>query len=582
MSSWLRAAVALPAALALALPLAAATDLVAGSPAFASPAAACVPPTDASTPAPTTSGGSRESVARQAASKYFPADQVAVATAVAGAESSWNPTAVNKAAGGNYGLWQINSVHAGLLQGRNWRAPETNAWMAFQVWDAADGRMGNQAGSWTPWSAYNSGSYKSYLDPSAAETAAGEAAPAETPAADCAATGQPQVRVATWNVLMKNSKAKIAAGARALTTQSDVFGLQELGDPANRAAAARGAVSFTMSTDRTAVPIFYRTSKYTLLAQGRELAINAGNRIEPTSGDSNTVTAKKWVSWVHLQDKATLQDFYVLNTHLLVGAQGNAKQRKTNKRRVALYDRQLATLTRLADGFKGQGAAVYATCDCNVDYDPGVGPVKTMELHGLTSSWQLLGGKPTHGKRRIDYVWSNATPASSVTGARSGSDHAPLIVTYLSSAVSAIAADPAQTLLSTRTVTDPQSGRTFTVPVPTGKAGKALSFALDQVGDEWKFGEHGPDAWDCSGLTAAAYKTAGIRITPQSDAQKKSLRQVSLADARPGDIFWRKGYVSIYLGTVGADRVVVGSLRAQGAVVIHTAEESDIKAVLRP
>jgi cell wall-associated NlpC family hydrolase len=131
-------------------------------------------------------------------------------------------------------------------------------------------------------------------------------------------------------------------------------------------------------------------------------------------------------------------------------------------------------------------------------------------------------------------------------------------------------------------VTDPQSGRTFSVPVPTGKAGKAIGFALDQVGDEWKFGEHGPDAWDCSGLTAAAWKTAGVRITAQSDAQKKSLRKVSLADARPGDIFWRKGYVSIYLGTVGSDRMVVGSLRTQGAVIIHTAEESDIKAVLRP
>jgi hypothetical protein len=39
--------------------------------------------------------------------------------------------------------------------------------------------------------------------------------------------------------------------------------------------------------------------------------------------------------------------------------------------------------------------------------------------------------------------------------------------------------------------------------------------------------------------------------------------------------------VSIYLGTVGHDRVVVGSLRAEGAVVIHTADESDIKSVLR-
>ena len=105
----------------------------------------------------------REATAAKAAAQWFPADQVAMATAVAGAESSWNPTAVNKAARGNYGLWQINSVHDRLLDAKNWRDPGDNAWMAYQVWDAADGTKGNGRGSWKPWSVYNSGSYKSYL-----------------------------------------------------------------------------------------------------------------------------------------------------------------------------------------------------------------------------------------------------------------------------------------------------------------------------------------------------------------------------------------------------------------------------------
>ena len=109
----------------------------------------------------------REATAAKAAAQYFPADQVAMATAVAGAESTWNPTAVNKAARGNYGLWQINSVHDRLLDAKTWRDPVDNAWMAYQVWDAADGNKGNGRGSWKPWSVYNSGSYKSYLRESA-------------------------------------------------------------------------------------------------------------------------------------------------------------------------------------------------------------------------------------------------------------------------------------------------------------------------------------------------------------------------------------------------------------------------------
>ena len=113
----------------------------------------------------------REATAAKAAAQWFPADQVAMATAVAGAESSWNPTAVNKAARGNYGLWQINSVHDRLLDAKNWRDP------GGQRLDGLPGlgrrrrqAKGNGRGSWKPWSVYNSGSYKSYLRESAPVT----------------------------------------------------------------------------------------------------------------------------------------------------------------------------------------------------------------------------------------------------------------------------------------------------------------------------------------------------------------------------------------------------------------------------
>ncbi|MET1007142.1 MAG: transglycosylase SLT domain-containing protein [Propionibacteriaceae bacterium] len=568
--AWVKASIVLPAALALALPLS--TLSAAANPVTypAVPGASCTAP-DTSTSTSAASGGSRESVARQAAARYFPADQVDVATAVAGAESSWNPTAVNKAAGGNYGLWQINSVHKSLLKGRSWRTPEVNAWMAYQVWDAADGRKGDNQGRWTPWSAYNSGSYLRYLKEGAAPVASG----------DCLAPIAPDVRVGTWNVLRTNSKTNIAAGAREMTTHADVFGLQELGSSSKRAAAAKGAVGFTMSTDNTAVPIFYNSYRYTLMEEGREQAFAAGQKVERDGADKSGRTGAKWVSWVHLIDNDTLQDFYVLNTHLLVGAQNSAQDRKNHPRRVALYNKQIATVTRLADGFRASGAPVYATCDCNVNYSPEAGPVVTMGQHGLAASWEGLDSKATHGKRFIDYVWSNVAASSQFTGNRNGSDHRSLIVSYRPSSITAVRATAAGSV-STRTVTDPKTAQTYVVPIPAGKAGKAVNFALDQLGDQWKFGSHGPDAWDSSGLTAASWRKAGVTMTAQSDAQRRSEPHVSLAKAQAGDVFWRQGYVSIYLGQVGNDRLVVGSLKSSGAVVLHTAAESDIDKVLRP
>jgi cell wall-associated NlpC family hydrolase len=388
--------------------------------------------------------------------------------------------------------------------------------------------------------------------------------------------------VGSWNVLRTNSQARIAAGTRQLTTQADVFGLQELGSPSKRAAAARGAAGFTMTTDRTAVPILYRTAAYTALGQGRQQAFAAGQKVERSGGKGTEVTAAKYVTWVHLLDNVTFKDFYVLNTHLLVGAENSARQRKANPRRVALYERQLATLTAMIDGFRGAGAAVYATCDCNVDYRAKAAPVATMGAHGLTANWEILGSEATHGKRTLDYVWSNVAPASQAVGSRHGSDHAPVVVGYLPASLTVVTGSAKQKVASVRTVTDPLSGRTFQIPIPAGADGRAISFALDQVGDQWKFGSHGPDAWDCSGLTRAAWRAAGTRVVPQSDAQRTTLEHVSLAKAHPGDIFWRKGYVSIYLGTVGGQHLVVGSLKADGAVVIHTAKDSDIKKVLRP
>lgn len=579
--AWLRAVVALPTATALAVPVLALTDLGSQSAFAAKTPAACQDSVDGadSKRSRAVRGGSKQAVARKAAERYFPQSQVDMATAVAGAESSWNPSAVNRAAGGNYGLWQINAVHSDLLKGREWQDPEVNAWMAYRVWDAADGDKGDRRGSWTPWSVYTSGSYRAFLAEGARSDVPSED---EAPTDDCLDTGGAGVRVATWNALKSNKTSRITAGTRELTKYADVFGLQELGDSRKRAAAAKGAEGFTMTTDRTAVPILYRTSQYTLLDQGRKLALKGGERVERSRHDGRSVAGRKWVTWAHLQDKTTLQSFYVLNTHMLVGAQNSTKMRKANPRRVALYKRQLATVTALTDAFRADGSAVYVTCDCNVNYSPRVSPIVAMGKHNLVPSWQTLDSPATKGKRAIDYVFSTEAPAAQITGDRNGSDHAFLAVTFLPSATNVILGGSRQKVARTRFVTDPTSWQTYEVPIPAGRAGRAMDFALDQLGDRWAWGAHGADAWDCSGLTAGAWGAAGVSITAQSDAQRRSLRHVRPGRAQPGDIVWRKGYVGIYLGTVGDKRVVLGAVRAQGAVVIHTTEGSDIEAVLRP
>ena len=48
---------------------------------------------------------------------------------------------------------------------------------------------------------------------------------------------------------------------------------------------------------------------------------------------------------------------------------------------------------------------------------------------------------------------------------------------------------------------------------------RALAFAVAQLGDPYVAGENGPDAYDCSGLTQAAYRAAGHEMIQYSVSQ---------------------------------------------------------------
>jgi cell wall-associated NlpC family hydrolase len=574
---WLKSTTSAATAFALALPLVGLTDVVAPSTALAAPGDQCV--SESILPA---TKSAREATVARAAAQYFPSEQVAMATAVAGAESTWNPTAVNKAAGGNYGLWQINSLHDKLLKARDWSDPQDNAWMAYQVWDAADGAKGNGKGSWKPWSVYNSGSYKAYLRDSKTVTD-------DPNASTCVeAPSSAPVSIATWNVLKSNAKGRIAEGVATLAGSADVFGLQEMGSSSDRATANRAAAKagFTMSTDHTAVPLFYRTDKYTLVEQGKVRAFPGGEKVERRGGKGTERTTGKSITWLQLRDNATQETFYVVNTHLLVGAYN--RNAKKSERRKALYKQQITALTNLVDSFQTTSSAVYVTGDFNVNYDTNATPIVMMADHGLTPNWQYLEGGATIGKKtRIDYVWANRAPSEQTIGEKFGSDHSSVVVTFppstgVSGTMTPVNGSAKQEIYSIRTISDANSGQAYLVPIPTGKVGKVLNKALDQVGDQWTYGGDGPDAWDCSGLTAAAWKAAGVSLPHQSEAQQSGVQNVPLGDAQPGDIFWREGYVAIYLGTVGDQRLTVGSAKSKGSVTIQTMDESDIKAVLRP
>lgn len=67
------------------------------------------------------------------------------------------------------------------------------------------------------------------------------------------------------------------------------------------------------------------------------------------------------------------------------------------------------------------------------------------------------------------------------------------------------------------------------------RAGRAVSFALAQRGKPYRWGAEGPSAFDCSGLTWAAWRAAGVTIPRTAAGQLAGLPWVQ-GRLQPGDL----------------------------------------------
>ncbi|MYW46566.1 C40 family peptidase, partial [Streptomyces sp. SID161] len=116
------------------------------------------------------------------------------------------------------------------------------------------------------------------------------------------------------------------------------------------------------------------------------------------------------------------------------------------------------------------------------------------------------------------------------------------------------------------------------------KAGKAVAFARAQLGKPCVWGAAGPGSYDCSGLTQAAWKSAGVTLPRTARRQAGAGTPVAPADARPGDLVFfhdDAGHVGLCTG----DGMMIHAPRP-GAYVreepVSAMGEAAVHSVVRP
>lgn len=100
------------------------------------------------------------------------------------------------------------------------------------------------------------------------------------------------------------------------------------------------------------------------------------------------------------------------------------------------------------------------------------------------------------------------------------------------------------------------ASRSYNTPVITSTSGSgrgvtAANFARAQVGKPYVFGASGPSAFDCSGLTSAAWAQVGVYLPHAASGQYAATSRVDSGSLIPGDLVFFYSdihHVGIYVG----------------------------------
>ncbi|MCX5204739.1 C40 family peptidase [Streptomyces sp. NBC_00237] len=119
------------------------------------------------------------------------------------------------------------------------------------------------------------------------------------------------------------------------------------------------------------------------------------------------------------------------------------------------------------------------------------------------------------------------------------------------------------------------------VRAPNARAAQAVSFAYSALGKPYVWGATGPSSFDCSGLTQAAWRSAGVSLPRTTYTQINAGERISRSQLAPGDLlFFYSGitHVGLYIG----DGRMIHAPRPGAPVRIAPIDQMPLTGATRP